>query len=119
MHRLGLEGILGLHRAGAGLIIEPHIPAGWPGYEVTYRYGQATYAICVRNDGPSEGDAPLDMTVDGKPVPGNLLALRDDGEVHQVQIALRGKRFSINPERYKSSSPCGSAAARSMHLSPP
>ena len=30
------------------------------------------------------------MTVDGKPVPGNLLALRDDGEVHQVQIALRG-----------------------------
>jgi hypothetical protein len=30
------------------------------------------------------------MTVDGKPVPGNLLALHDDGAVHQVQIALRG-----------------------------
>ena len=90
MYRLGLEGILGLQRAGAGLIIEPHIPAGWPGYEVTYRYGQTTYAISVRNDGPSGGDAPLDMTVDGKPVPGNLLALHDDGEVHQVQIALRG-----------------------------
>ena len=42
MYRLGLEGILGLQRRGAGLIIEPHIPAGWPGYEVTYRYGQAT-----------------------------------------------------------------------------
>jgi hypothetical protein len=28
------------------------------------------------------------MTVDGKPVRGNLLALHDDGEVHQVQIAL-------------------------------
>ena len=55
MYRLGLEGILGLQRAGAGLIIEPHIPAGWPGYEVTYRYGQATYAICVRNDGPRTG----------------------------------------------------------------
>ena len=97
MYRLGLEGILGLHRAGAGLIIEPHIPAGWPGYEVTYRYGQATYAICVRNDGPSGGDAPLDMTVDGKPVPGNLLALHDDGEVHQVQIALRGQRLPVTP----------------------
>jgi cellobiose phosphorylase len=90
MYRLGLEGILGLQRAGAGLIIEPHIPAGWPGYEVTYRYGQATYAICVRNDGPSGGAAPLNMTVDGKPAPGNLLALHDDGEVHQVQIALSG-----------------------------
>jgi len=30
------------------------------------------------------------MTIDGKPVPGNLLALHDDGEAHQVQIALRG-----------------------------
>ena len=89
MYRLGLEGILGLQRAGAGLIIEPHIPAGWPGYDVTYRCGQATYTICVRNDGPSSGDAPLNMTVDGKPLPGNLLALHDDGEVHQVQIALR------------------------------
>ena len=89
MYRLGLEGILGLQRAGAGLIIEPHIPAGWPGYEVTYRYGLTTYTISVRNDGPSNEDAPLNMTVDGKPLPGNLLALYDDGEVHQVQIALR------------------------------
>ena len=53
MYRLGLEGILGLRRAGAGLVIEPHIPAGWPGYDVTYRYGQATYHICVRNRGSS------------------------------------------------------------------
>ena len=97
MYRLGLEGILGLQRAGAGLIIEPHIPAGWPGYEVTYRYGLTTYAICVRNDGPSNGDAPLDMTVDGKPVPGNLLALHDDGEVHQVQIALKRQRLAVTP----------------------
>ena len=55
MYRLGLEGILGLHRARAGLIIQPHIPAGWPGYEVTYHYGQTTYAIGVRNDGPRAG----------------------------------------------------------------
>ena len=59
MYRLGLEGILGLRRAGAALIIEPHIPTDWPGYEVTYRYGQATYAICVQNNGPSGGDAVI------------------------------------------------------------
>ena len=47
------------------------------------------FYIGVRNDRPSNGDAPLDMTVDGQPVPGNRLALHDDGEVHQVQIALK------------------------------
>jgi cyclic beta-1,2-glucan synthetase len=89
MYRLGLEGILGLNRAGAGLVIEPHIPAGWPGYDVTYRYRRATYHICVRNGRPAGGDAAPGITVDGTPVPGNLLPLRDDGETHQVQIALR------------------------------
>ncbi len=93
MYRLGLEGILGLHRAGAGLIIEPHIPAGWPGYDATYRFGNATYRIYVRNGRALDGDGPPDITVDGAPLPGNLLALHDDGEVHQVQIAL-GSRVS-------------------------
>ena len=90
MYRLGLEGILGLHRAGAGLVIEPHIPAGWPSYEVTYRYGGATYVIGVHNDGPSGGEATTGITVDGTPVPGKLLALLNDGKTHQVHIALRG-----------------------------
>jgi hypothetical protein len=52
-------------------------------------YLRAFY-ISVRNDGPSNVGAPLNMTVDGKPVPANLLTLHDDGEVHRVQIALRG-----------------------------
>jgi cellobiose phosphorylase len=88
MYRLGLEGILGLRRAGAGLIIEPHVPAGWPGYDVTYRFGNATYRICVRNHSALDGDDTPGMTVDGEPVPGNRLALQDDGRVHQVRIAL-------------------------------
>jgi hypothetical protein len=51
-------------------------------------YLRAFY-IGVRNDGPLNGDAPLNMTVDSKPVPGNLLALHDDGEAHRVQVALK------------------------------
>jgi len=90
MYRLGPEGFLGLHRAGAGLVIEPHIRAGWPGYDVTYRFDSTTYRICVRNRIVMDGDAALAMTVDGKPMRGNLLALHDDGEVYQVAIALRG-----------------------------
>ena len=37
------------------------------------------------------------MTVDGQPVPGNLLALHDDGEVHQVQIALKNSGSRVTP----------------------
>jgi cellobiose phosphorylase len=89
MYRLGLEGILGLHRAGASLIIEPHIPAGWPGYDVNYRFGSATYCISVHNNRALDGDGEPDMTVDGQPLLGNRLALYDDGAAHQVRIALR------------------------------
>ena len=77
------------------MVSEPPTPAGWPGYEVTYRYGLATYAICVHNDGSSGGDASCNMTVDGKRLPGNLLTLHDDGEVHQVQIALQIGRLDV------------------------
>lgn len=88
IYRLGLEGILGIRRAGANLVIEPHLPAGWPGYTATYRYGQATYQISVHNGGaPPEGMTSR-MTVDGELAVGNLLALRDDGAVHQVEVML-------------------------------
>jgi cyclic beta-1,2-glucan synthetase len=88
MYRLGLEGILGVHRAGASLVVEPHIPAGWPGYDVTYRFGNATYHISVRNGRTLDGKETPAMTVDGQPLTGNHLALQDDGEVHRVQIVL-------------------------------
>ncbi len=75
-------------RAGASLVIEPRIPAAWPGYDVTYRYGQATYRIHVHKRAVSAGEPPLQMTVDGAPVAGNRLPLRDDGAVHQVEVVL-------------------------------
>jgi cellobiose phosphorylase len=86
MYRLGLEGILGIRRAGASLVIEPHIPAAWPGYDVTYRYGQTTYRIHAQKRIALTEDTPLQMTVDGKPVAGNRLPLHDDGAVHQVEV---------------------------------
>jgi cyclic beta-1,2-glucan synthetase len=88
MYRFGLEGILGVRRAGANLVIEPHIPAGWPGYEVTYRYGLTTYAIRVRNCGSPAEDTTYRMTVDGESIAGNVFPLQDDGAVHQVEVVL-------------------------------
>lgn len=88
MYRLGLEGILGLRRSGADLVIDPHIPAAWPGYTVTYRYKQTIYRICVYNRQAEDAESILQMTVDGESIVGNLLPLQNDGRDHQVEITL-------------------------------
>jgi cyclic beta-1,2-glucan synthetase len=88
MYRLGVEGILGLQRAGASLVIEPHIPASWSDYTVSYRYGQTLYCIRVDNTGTLAGGPAFQMTVDGESIAGNRLALCDDGNVHQVKVTL-------------------------------
>jgi hypothetical protein len=77
MYRLGLEGIL-VHRVAGGLLIA-RASATWPGYEATYRYGAATYQIRVRNGRVSGEPAGAILTIDGRPVPGNLIELHDDG----------------------------------------
>jgi cyclic beta-1,2-glucan synthetase len=91
MHRLGMEGILGLRRAPEGLIIEPRIPPGWPGFEATYRYGAATYRIRVRNEAGRAGSCGSKMSVDGQAAAGTLLELRDDGMEHQVEVILSAR----------------------------
>src|SRR5207249_1215864 len=49
LYRVALETILGFHLRGNMLRIEPCIAAGWPRYELTYRYRTATYQITVEN----------------------------------------------------------------------
>ncbi len=83
MYRLGLEGLLGLRRQGERLWFEPHLPPQWPGYEVAYRYGGATYRITVELGAEDPG-----LWVDGRPVEGAALPLRDDGAAHDVRVRL-------------------------------
>jgi len=45
MYRLIVEAVLGLHRAGIELIIDPHIPPDWSGFEASYHYKSSTYHI--------------------------------------------------------------------------
>ena len=51
LYRTGLEAILGFHLRGSRLQIVPCVPAGWPGYEITYRYGAGIYHVVVDNSG--------------------------------------------------------------------
>ena len=49
LYRVAVEAILGVRPSGDTLRFEPCIPCGWPGYEVAYRHGSATYRIRVEN----------------------------------------------------------------------
>ena len=47
MYRAGVEGILGIRREGAFLVVDPCIPAAWPGFEATVKVGSTRYDIRV------------------------------------------------------------------------
>lgn len=89
-YRVALEAILGFRRQGAVLRFEPCVPAGWPGYELKYRYGSATYHIRFDNSAGT-GRGVSAVVLDGNPVANGDLPLQDDGRVHDVEVTL-GKR---------------------------
>ncbi len=89
MYRTALEGILGVHRRGHSLRLDPCVPRAWPGFEVTYKHGSSRYHIAVENpQGVCRGvvRAALDGS-DIAPSPCEI-ALIDDGSYHYARITL-------------------------------
>ena len=89
MYRAGLEWILGFRLRGKTLLIDPCIPARWPGFEIVYRYGSTRYEIAVENPrGVSRGVSSVEL--DGKALAQRpaQIALADDGVTHGVRIVL-------------------------------
>jgi cyclic beta-1,2-glucan synthetase len=87
MYRVGIEGILGLHRQGAALRIDPCIPRSWPNFQVTYRSGTTSWHIRVENpSGVSRGISRI--TLDGKVLAEPILPLSVDGGQHHVEVTL-------------------------------
>jgi len=87
LYRVAVEAILGFRREGNTLRIEPCIPRAWPGYEIAYRHGGATYRVRVDNAGGS-GRGVGSVTVDGQLAPGGVVMLRDDARTHHVLVTL-------------------------------
>jgi cyclic beta-1,2-glucan synthetase len=89
MYRAGIEGILGIRREGDILIVDPCIPAAWPGFSAKVDVLGTRYAIEVIN-GESHGTRVTQAMLDDQP-----LALRDnrlqtvlDGGDHQLVVTL-------------------------------
>jgi cellobiose phosphorylase len=98
MVRLGIESILGVSRLGNVLKINPCIPRHWPGFKVDYRFVATHYLIDVKNpNGVNRG--VRQVSLDGNPLPNNLIPLADDGKQHEV-IVLMDSAVSPQAEKY-------------------
>jgi cyclic beta-1,2-glucan synthetase len=88
LYRIGLESILGFHRRGQALTVDPCIPGDWPGFAIRYRHGSATYQIRVENPGGAETGVRT-VVVDGQPRDDRVIPLADDGREHEVLITMK------------------------------
>ena len=69
-YKTGIENILGFHKEGNTLTIDPHVPTDWEGFTIRYRFGSSTYVIHYNT--PSAHIAPT------------VIHLVDDGQEHEV-----------------------------------
>ncbi len=90
MYRAGIEGILGLRREGGFLVIDPCIPAAWPGFEATVTIGSTRYDIRVETT-VARGGGVAYAVLDGAEPTQSAEAVRVaiDGERHKLILVVR------------------------------
>jgi cyclic beta-1,2-glucan synthetase len=88
LHRAGTEWLLGLRVRGARLMIDPCIPAAWPGFTATVRHASAQYEVVVENPGAiCRGVKAIEL--DGAPLPDRGgVPLANDGRTHRVRVVM-------------------------------
>jgi cyclic beta-1,2-glucan synthetase len=87
MHRVALEGILGLQRHGASFAVEPCIPSSWPAFSIRWRLGRTRHWIRVENP-ERRCSGVVSAQLDGEPVDATAIPWIDDGAEHEVRILL-------------------------------
>ena len=87
LYRLGIEGLLGFHKKGNYLYLNPVIPSRWEGYTLQYRYFDSLYHIEVKN--PERVSSKVKkIKLDGQVVEAKAIPLNDDGNEHYVEVVL-------------------------------
>ncbi|KMQ52668.1 N,N'-diacetylchitobiose/cellobiose phosphorylase [Chitinispirillum alkaliphilum] len=83
----GVEFILGLKPWYNGLVIDPCIPASWPGFKATRVFRGTTYNINVINPDSVERGVK-EVLLDGKKIEGNKIPDLRDGKEHEVLVTM-------------------------------
>jgi cellobiose phosphorylase len=87
LYRVAIETILGVQLRGDTLRLEPCIPPSWPGFELKYRHGSATYRILVDNSA-GHGSGVRSVELDGQRLPDGVVPLTDDSKTHEIRVSL-------------------------------
>ncbi|MGO4333938.1 glucoamylase family protein [Labrys sp. KB_33_2] len=93
MYRAGVESILGIRREGAYLVIDPCIPAAWPGFEATVKIAATQYTIRVESPSDTGCNVVVAAVLDGAPLGcvKGYARVPLDGGMHDLRISLGGK----------------------------
>ncbi len=86
MYRIWLEDVLGFHLRGDAVSFAPKLPSAWDECSITYRYRSTTYHFRIRRQ--VSGAAPTSIQ------------LRDDGGVHEIEIAYPDSRHAAMAEEF-------------------
>ena len=88
LYRAGVEWLLGVRLRGTRLLIDPCIPAAWPGFTVTMHFHSTRYDISVENPGQvCRGVTRLEL--DGASMDDRSgVSLVDDRQVHRVRVVM-------------------------------
>ena len=81
-YHVGVEEILGIHKHGNKLKIEPKIPISWDGYRAIYKHQNTTYNIEVVKDEKAS------VKLDGREIISSSFGLVSDGKEHSVLITV-------------------------------
>jgi cellobiose phosphorylase len=82
-----LNWFLGVRPVREGLLIDPVIPANWPGFKVKRLFRGSVYRIEVRNI-HGKGQGVSEIRVDGKKIESTTIPAFRDGKEHHVQVLL-------------------------------
>ncbi|SBR50746.1 cyclic beta-1,2-glucan synthetase [Halomonas sp. HL-93] len=86
MYRAGIEGILGIRREGAWLVIDPCLPNDWPGVSATLTIAATHYAVKLIMT-----DDAFSARLDGRPMTDQKSKVRIplDGNHHQLEMFIQ------------------------------
>jgi cellobiose phosphorylase len=87
MYQVILESVLGIHRVGDRILVNPCIPPGWNRYQVTYHFRSAVYRIDVENSSGAETGVAA-VFFDNKLLAEHSFPLLDDGLTHEVRVVM-------------------------------
>ena len=64
-YKTGIEDILGIHKQGDALVIDPRVPSDWPSFTIHYRFGNTLYTIRYSR-GNNNNPATIHLVDDGQ-----------------------------------------------------